>query len=92
MLKIIPTVVHIMYDVYDVCMQEEGGGDEQQTDEDACPLSLNAFDMIILSQRLNLSSMFDRGQGLNSIYPTPPTNLEYMHAIANSFSKLYVET
>ncbi|CAI9266403.1 unnamed protein product [Lactuca saligna] len=42
--------------------EEEGGGDEQQTDEDACPLSLNAFDMIILSQGLNLSSMFDRGQ------------------------------
>nr|KAJ0190312.1 hypothetical protein LSAT_V11C800403930 [Lactuca sativa] len=42
--------------------EEEGGGDEQQIDEDACPLSLNAFDMIILSQGLNLSSMFDRGQ------------------------------
>ncbi|KAL7611465.1 hypothetical protein Lser_V15G13277 [Lactuca serriola] len=42
--------------------EEEGGGDEQQTDEDACPLSLNAFDMIILSQGLNLSSMFDRDQ------------------------------
>ncbi|CAH1443370.1 unnamed protein product [Lactuca virosa] len=42
--------------------EEEGGGDEQHTDEDACPLSLNAFDMIILSQGLNLSSMFDRGQ------------------------------
>nr|KAJ0211517.1 hypothetical protein LSAT_V11C400165600 [Lactuca sativa] len=72
--------------------EEERGGDEQQIDEDACPLSLNAFDMIIMSQGLDLSSMFDRGQGLNSIYPTPPTNLEYMHAIANSFSKLYVET
>ncbi|KAL4558969.1 hypothetical protein LXL04_031095 [Taraxacum kok-saghyz] len=41
---------------------EEEGGDEQQTDEDTGPLSLNAFDMIILSQGLNLSSMFDRGQ------------------------------
>ncbi|KVH98828.1 NAF domain-containing protein [Cynara cardunculus var. scolymus] len=36
--------------------------DEQHTDEDTGPLSLNAFDMIILSQGLNLSSMFDRGQ------------------------------
>lgn len=35
---------------------------EQNTDADAGPLSLNAFDMIILSQGLNLSSMFDRGQ------------------------------
>ncbi|XP_024972333.1 CBL-interacting serine/threonine-protein kinase 8 isoform X1 [Cynara cardunculus var. scolymus] len=41
---------------------EEERTDEQHTDEDTGPLSLNAFDMIILSQGLNLSSMFDRGQ------------------------------
>ncbi|KAM0023969.1 putative protein kinase CAMK-CAMKL-CHK1 family [Helianthus debilis subsp. tardiflorus] len=41
---------------------EEERPDEQNTDEDTGPLSLNAFDMIILSQGLNLASMFDRGQ------------------------------
>ncbi|XP_076902821.1 CBL-interacting serine/threonine-protein kinase 8-like isoform X1 [Bidens hawaiensis] len=41
---------------------EEERPDEQNTDEGTGPLSLNAFDMIILSQGLNLASMFDRGQ------------------------------
>ncbi|KAI3806671.1 hypothetical protein L1987_22584 [Smallanthus sonchifolius] len=41
---------------------EEERADEQNTDEDTGPLSLNAFDMIILSQGLNLAFMFDRGQ------------------------------
>lgn len=41
---------------------EEERADEQNTDINTGPLSLNAFDMIILSQGLNLSSMFDRGQ------------------------------
>ncbi|KAL8225458.1 hypothetical protein R6Q57_018019 [Mikania cordata] len=41
---------------------EDEGADEQNADEDTGPLSLNAFDMIILSQGLNLASMFDRGQ------------------------------
>uniref|UniRef100_A0A164ZLF2 non-specific serine/threonine protein kinase n=1 Tax=Daucus carota subsp. sativus TaxID=79200 RepID=A0A164ZLF2_DAUCS len=36
--------------------------DEQCRDEDAGPLNLNAFDLIILSQGLNLSALFDRGQ------------------------------
>lgn len=30
--------------------------------EDMGPLVLNAFDLIILSQGLNLSALFDRGQ------------------------------
>lgn len=30
--------------------------------EDMGPLVLNAFDLIILSQGLNLSSLFDRGK------------------------------
>ncbi|XP_073133973.1 CBL-interacting serine/threonine-protein kinase 8-like [Henckelia pumila] len=33
---------------------------EQQSREDMGPLTLNAFDMIILSQGLNLASLFDR--------------------------------
>ncbi|XP_075516802.1 CBL-interacting serine/threonine-protein kinase 8-like isoform X1 [Primulina tabacum] len=33
---------------------------EQQSHEDMGPLTLNAFDMIILSQGLNLASLFDR--------------------------------
>ncbi|XP_076894417.1 CBL-interacting serine/threonine-protein kinase 8-like [Bidens hawaiensis] len=41
---------------------EEEWPDEQNTDEGTGPLSLNAFDMIILSQGLNLASMFDRAQ------------------------------
>ncbi|KAJ0805540.1 putative protein kinase CAMK-CAMKL-CHK1 family [Helianthus annuus] len=41
---------------------EEERPDEQNPDEDTGPLSLNAFDMIILSQGLNLASMFDRSQ------------------------------
>ncbi|KAK2981708.1 hypothetical protein RJ640_005960 [Escallonia rubra] len=41
---------------------EEERADEQYRDEDAGPLVLNAFDLIILSQGLNLSAMFDRGQ------------------------------
>ncbi|KAK3000322.1 hypothetical protein RJ639_020938 [Escallonia herrerae] len=40
----------------------EERADEQCRDEDADPLILNAFDLIILSQGLNLSAMFDRGQ------------------------------
>ncbi|KAK3002232.1 hypothetical protein RJ639_020299 [Escallonia herrerae] len=41
---------------------EEERADKQCRDEDAGPLILNAFDLIILSQGLNLSAMFDRGQ------------------------------
>ncbi|KAK3031286.1 hypothetical protein RJ639_035586 [Escallonia herrerae] len=41
---------------------EEERADEQCRDEDAGPLILNAFDLITLSQGLNLSAMFDRGQ------------------------------
>ncbi|KAK4778589.1 hypothetical protein SAY86_006117 [Trapa natans] len=35
---------------------------EERGNEDLGPLSLNAFDLIILSQGLNLSTLFDRGQ------------------------------
>ncbi|KAI7738657.1 hypothetical protein M8C21_021954 [Ambrosia artemisiifolia] len=42
--------------------EEERADEQQNTDEDTGPLSLNAFDMIILSQGLNLASMFDRRQ------------------------------
>ncbi|KAM7516922.1 hypothetical protein LguiA_006505 [Lonicera macranthoides] len=41
---------------------EEERFEERCRDEDAGPLVLNAFDLIILSQGLNLSAMFDRGQ------------------------------
>ncbi|GMY17470.1 CBL-interacting serine/threonine-protein kinase 8 isoform X2 [Fagus crenata] len=41
---------------------EEQGANEQCGNEDTGPLILNAFDMIILSQGLNLASLFDRGQ------------------------------
>ncbi|KAK2659988.1 hypothetical protein Ddye_006521 [Dipteronia dyeriana] len=41
---------------------EEGQATEQYSAEDMGPLNLNAFDLIILSQGLNLSSLFDRGE------------------------------
>lgn len=42
---------------------EEQRTTEHCRNEDMAPLILNAFDLIILSQGLNLSSLFDRGQG-----------------------------
>ncbi|PRQ20916.1 putative protein kinase CAMK-CAMKL-CHK1 family [Rosa chinensis] len=41
---------------------EEQRDSEHQSNEDMSPLVLNAFDLIILSQGLNLSTMFDRGK------------------------------
>ncbi|CAK7347304.1 unnamed protein product [Dovyalis caffra] len=41
---------------------EEQRADEQHGNEDMGPLILNAFDLIILSQGLNLATLFDRGQ------------------------------
>ncbi|KAK0575917.1 hypothetical protein LWI29_009101 [Acer saccharum] len=41
---------------------EEGQATGQCSVEDMGPLNLNAFDLIILSQGLNLSSLFDRGE------------------------------
>ncbi|PHU20562.1 CBL-interacting serine/threonine-protein kinase 8 [Capsicum chinense] len=41
---------------------EEEATNEQCHNADAGPLALNAFDLIILSQGLNLSILFDRGQ------------------------------
>ncbi|KAJ4833219.1 CBL-interacting serine/threonine-protein kinase 8 [Turnera subulata] len=41
---------------------EEQRADEQCGNEDMGPLNLNAFDLIILSQGLNLATLFDRGK------------------------------
>ncbi|KAM5575220.1 CBL-interacting serine/threonine-protein kinase 8-like [Rosa sericea] len=41
---------------------EEQRDTEHQSNEDMGPLVLNAFDLIILSQGLNLATMFDRGK------------------------------
>ncbi|KAG2698654.1 hypothetical protein I3760_07G159800 [Carya illinoinensis] len=46
--------------VFDDC--EEQRDNEQCGNEDMSPLILNAFDLIILSQGLNLASLFDRDQ------------------------------
>lgn len=43
---------------------EEEQSKEQGANEDIGPLVLNAFDLIILSQGLNLSALFDRGPDL----------------------------
>lgn len=41
---------------------------QQCESDDGGPLLLNAFDLIILSQGLNLATLFDRGQ---VIHPNP---------------------
>ncbi|XP_062028160.1 CBL-interacting serine/threonine-protein kinase 8-like [Rosa rugosa] len=41
---------------------EEQRDSKHQSNEDMSPLVLNAFDLIILSQGLNLATMFDRGK------------------------------
>ncbi|KFK26444.1 hypothetical protein AALP_AA8G249200 [Arabis alpina] len=41
---------------------EEQKDDEQDGARDMSPLTLNAFDLIILSQGLNLATLFDRGK------------------------------
>ncbi|XP_021283891.1 CBL-interacting serine/threonine-protein kinase 8-like isoform X1 [Herrania umbratica] len=43
-------------------VNKEERGNEQSGNEDMGPLILNAFDLIILSQGLNLATLFDRGQ------------------------------
>ncbi|KAL4296319.1 hypothetical protein GQ457_12G016920 [Hibiscus cannabinus] len=43
-------------------VDKEERGDEPSGNEDTGPLSLNAFDLIILSQGLNLATLFDRGK------------------------------
>ncbi|KAA0065073.1 CBL-interacting serine/threonine-protein kinase 8 [Cucumis melo var. makuwa] len=48
---------------------EEPRTEEQSGNENMSPLALNAFDLIILSQGLNLGTMFDRGQD-SMKYPT----------------------
>lgn len=42
---------------------EEQHANDQHGNEDMGPLILNAFDLIILSQGLNLSALFERGEG-----------------------------
>ncbi|KAH1057675.1 hypothetical protein J1N35_035740 [Gossypium stocksii] len=43
-------------------VDKEERGNEPSGNEDTGPLSLNAFDLIILSQGLNLATLFDRGK------------------------------
>ncbi|PPR94220.1 hypothetical protein GOBAR_AA26452 [Gossypium barbadense] len=43
-------------------IDKEERGDEPSRNEDMGPLNLNAFDLIILSQGLNLATLFDRGK------------------------------
>ncbi|KAK8600962.1 hypothetical protein V6N13_059298 [Hibiscus sabdariffa] len=52
--------VNAVFDDPDVDKEERG--DEPSGNEDTAPLSLNAFDLIILSQGLNLATLFDRGK------------------------------
>ena len=48
--------------VLHVIVLQEEQTNEQCGNEDVGPLVLNAFDLIILSQGLNLSALFDRKQ------------------------------
>ncbi|KAB2030398.1 hypothetical protein ES319_D05G228900v1 [Gossypium barbadense] len=43
-------------------IDKEERGDEPSRNENMGPLNLNAFDLIILSQGLNLATLFDRGK------------------------------
>ncbi|KAK6245822.1 hypothetical protein SCA6_008912 [Theobroma cacao] len=52
--------VNAVFDDPEVSKEERGN--EQSGNEDMGPLILNAFDLIILSQGLNLATLFDRGQ------------------------------
>ncbi|XP_050214721.1 CBL-interacting serine/threonine-protein kinase 8 isoform X2 [Mercurialis annua] len=49
-------------DDVDAAFDDPENADEQCGNEDTGPLVLNAFDMIILSQGLNLATLFDRGK------------------------------
>ena len=48
-----------------ILLLKEQRADQQCDNEDMGPLMLNAFDLIILSQGLNLATIFDRGQVFN---------------------------
>jgi len=48
-----------------ILLLQEQRADQQCDNEDMGPLMLNAFDLIILSQGLNLGTIFDRGQVFN---------------------------
>nr|KJB64073.1 hypothetical protein B456_010G032200 [Gossypium raimondii] len=52
--------VNAVFDDPEVDTEERGN--EPSGNEDMGPLSLNAFDLIILSQGLNLATLFDRGK------------------------------
>ena len=51
-------------DIMIILLLKEQTSGQQCENEDMGPLMLNAFDLIILSQGLNLSTLFDRGQVL----------------------------
>ncbi|KAK4560018.1 hypothetical protein RGQ29_008990 [Quercus rubra] len=53
----------LIHRILDPNPETEQGANEPCGNEDTGPLILNAFDLIILSQGLNLASLFDRGQG-----------------------------
>lgn len=52
-------------DILIILSLKDQRANQQCENEDTGPLILNAFDMIILSQGLNLASLFDRGQVFN---------------------------
>lgn len=52
-------------DLLIILLLKEPRADQQCDNDDMGPLMLNAFDLIILSQGLNLATIFDRGQVFN---------------------------
>ncbi|XP_022768517.1 CBL-interacting serine/threonine-protein kinase 8-like isoform X7 [Durio zibethinus] len=52
----------LIHRILDPNPQTEERGNEPSGNEDMRPLILNAFDLIILSQGLNLATLFDRGK------------------------------
>ncbi|KAG5048641.1 hypothetical protein JHK85_009744 [Glycine max] len=57
-----PETVSCFADLLIILLLKELRADQQCDNDDMGPLMLNAFDLIILSQGLNLATIFDRGQ------------------------------
>ncbi|MBA0722361.1 hypothetical protein Golax_003044 [Gossypium laxum] len=71
-------------------VDKEERGNEPSGNEDMGPLSLNAFDLIILSQGLNLATLFDRGKD-NMKYQTRFVSQKPARVVLSSMEVMRVE-
>lgn len=58
-------ILHSLYLTMVILSLKDQTPNQQSENEDTGPLLLNAFDLIILSQGLNLASLFDRRKVFN---------------------------